>query len=138
MFTPSYTYLANIIKVIDGDTIVVNLDLGCNVWVNNMRLRMLGVVPHDAKRPEAYGIDTPEVHGSTKDAGLAARDYLDSLLFPEAFKDNRRPALIKTYKDKRDSFGRYLAEVFIERDFKILHVGQHLLEVGVAKPYQDK
>ena len=43
-----YQYNANIRKVVDGDTIEIDIDLGLSTWVHSERIRL-------------YGIDTPEV-----------------------------------------------------------------------------
>ena len=48
-----YQYKATIIKVIDGDTVDVDIDLGFEVWLKNQRIRL-------------YGIDTPESRTSDK------------------------------------------------------------------------
>ena len=42
-----FEYKCKLIKVIDGDTIDIDIDLGFGVWLRNQRIRM-------------YGIDTPE------------------------------------------------------------------------------
>ena len=42
-----YEYRCKLIKVIDGDTIDIDIDLGFGVWMKNQRIRM-------------HGIDTPE------------------------------------------------------------------------------
>ena len=42
-----YEYKCKLVKVVDGDTIDVDIDLGFGVWLQNQRIRM-------------YGIDTPE------------------------------------------------------------------------------
>jgi len=42
-----YEYKAIVVKVIDGDTVDVDIDLGFNVWLKKQRIRL-------------YGIDTPE------------------------------------------------------------------------------
>ena len=42
-----YEYRCSIVKVIDGDTVDVDIDLGFGVWMTNERVRL-------------YGIDTPE------------------------------------------------------------------------------
>ena len=47
-----YTYSAQVTKIIDGDTIEIDLDLGFGVWYRNQRVRL-------------NGIDTPE--SRTKD-----------------------------------------------------------------------
>lgn len=48
-----YQYNAIITKVIDGDTVDVDIDLGFEVWLRNQRIRL-------------YGIDTPESRTSDK------------------------------------------------------------------------
>ena len=42
-----YEYNCNIVKVVDGDTVDVDIDLGFGMWLRNERVRL-------------YGIDTPE------------------------------------------------------------------------------
>lgn len=56
-----YEYRADICRVVDGDTVDADIDLGFNVWLHNERLRF-------------YGIDAPELKGSTRAAGLAAKN----------------------------------------------------------------
>ena len=41
-----YEYRINIVKIIDGDTVDVDIDLGFGVWLKKQRIRL-------------YGIDTP-------------------------------------------------------------------------------
>ena len=47
-----YEYRVNILRVVDGDTVDVDIDLGFGVWMHKERVRL-------------YGIDTPE--SSTRD-----------------------------------------------------------------------
>ena len=42
-----YEYNCKIVKVVDGDTVDVDIDLGFGVWLRDQRIRL-------------YGIDTPE------------------------------------------------------------------------------
>ena len=42
-----YEYNCKMVRVVDGDTVDVDIDLGFGVWMRNQRIRM-------------YGIDTPE------------------------------------------------------------------------------
>ena len=65
-----YEYPCKIIKVIDGDTTDVDIDLGFGVWLKNQRIRF-------------YGIDTPEFRTrdlEEKARGLAAKDRLKAIL----------------------------------------------------------
>ena len=42
-----FEYKCKLVKVVDGDTVDVDIDLGFGVWLQNQRIRL-------------YGIDTPE------------------------------------------------------------------------------
>ena len=48
-----YEYKCKMVRVVDGDTVDVDIDLGFGVWMRNHRIRM-------------YGIDTPESRTSDK------------------------------------------------------------------------
>ena len=48
-----YEYNCKIVRVVDGDTVDVDIDLGFDVWLKNQRIRL-------------YGIDTPESRTSDK------------------------------------------------------------------------
>ena len=38
-----YEYKVNILKVVDGDTVDVDIDLGFGVWLRNERVRIVGI-----------------------------------------------------------------------------------------------
>lgn len=88
---PSYTYRGTVLKVVDGDTIDVQVDLGFDVSIKQ-RLRLLNVFA--AERNDALG----KVHT----AALAK-------LLPDGSK-----VTVRTEKDKTDKYGRYVAEVWSE------------------------
>ena len=48
-----YEYKCKMVRVVDGDTVDVDIDLGFGVWLRKQRIRM-------------YGIDTPESRTSDK------------------------------------------------------------------------
>lgn len=89
-----YEYKAIITSVYDGDTVTANIDLGFGVVLKKQKLRL-------------YGINTPEVRGSSKEEGKKVRD-----LVREKILD--KEVLIKTYRDKKGKYGRWLAEIIIE------------------------
>ena len=65
-----YEYRVNIVKVVDGDTVDIDIDLGFGVWIKDERVRIMG-------------IDTPESRTRDKEEkvfGLAAKDRLKQLL----------------------------------------------------------
>ena len=55
---PDYSYRASVLRVVDGDTVELRADLGFRVFVD-VTVRL-------------WGIDAPEVHGATREAGLKA------------------------------------------------------------------
>ena len=90
-----FEYRCKRIKVVDGDTIDVDIDLGFGVWLRNQRVRL-------------YGIDTPESRTrdlEEKKYGLAAKEFLTKWT-------GAGELTIKTHKDERGKFGRILGEIW--------------------------
>lgn len=93
-----YEYRCKILRVVDGDTVDVDIDLGFNIWVHNERMRL-------------YGIDAPETRTTNqieKAHGVYAKELVESLL-PEGSCQ-----VIKTIKDTKGKFGRILADFIID------------------------
>ena len=65
-----YEYRTNLIKVVDGDTVDVDIDLGFGIWLRNERVRIMGI-----DTPESRTSDTVE-----KLFGKAASKRLKELL----------------------------------------------------------
>ena len=107
-----FEYRAIVTKVYDGDTITVNIDLGFGVWVKGQKLRLLG-------------IDTPEVRGVEREAGLKSRDVLRERIMDKEIR-------VKTQKDKKGKYGRWLATIY---DADVESINTWLLREGYAKPY---
>jgi micrococcal nuclease len=92
-----YEYKAKLVKVVDGDTVDVDIDLGFGVWLKNERVRIMG-------------IDTPE--SRTRDKvekvfGLAAKERLKQLI--------EKDTILKTFaakdgEDMKGKFGRILGD----------------------------
>ena len=87
-----YYYRISVLRVIDGDTIIADIDLGFGVWITD-RLRLAS-------------IDAPELHGETKELGLQAKQYLSEVL------STQEAVFAQTFKDKRCKYGRMLATLF--------------------------
>ena len=91
-----YEYPVKVLRVVDGDTVDVDIDLGFGVWMRKQRIRMLG-------------IDTPESRTRDKEEkvyGLAAKAFLK-----EALKQG--PVTLRTVKDGKGKFGRILGEFIV-------------------------
>ena len=92
-----HEYNCTIRRVVDGDTVDVDIDLGFDMWIHNERVRL-------------YGIDTPESRTrdlEEKKAGLFAKDVVLHYL-PEGSKQ-----VLRTHKDKVGKYGRVLGEFII-------------------------
>ena len=92
-----YEYRAHIIKVVDGDTVDVDIDLGFGIVLSNERVRI-------------NGIDTPE--SRTRDKvekkfGLAAKARLKSLLGKTCILKTQ---INKSGEDMKGKFGRILGD----------------------------
>jgi micrococcal nuclease len=86
-----YIRKAKVLRIVDGDTIHVNIDLGLSITIETA-LRLAG-------------INAPEVVGATKADGLAATAWLASKIPVGS------DITVKTEKPK-DKYGRYLAWVY--------------------------
>ena len=114
-----YEYNCIINKVVDGDTVDIDIDLGFNIILTGERVRIMG-------------IDTPESRTSDeveKIFGLAAKERLKSLL--------GKKAILKTQIDKdgddlKGKFGRILGD-FIAPDGRM--VTEIMIEEGHCVPY---
>jgi micrococcal nuclease len=49
---PVYRYKVDVIRVIDGDTIVMDVDLGFNTWVRKVKFRLKGINAPELSTPE--------------------------------------------------------------------------------------
>ena len=90
-----HEYKVNILKLVDGDTVDVDIDLGFGIWLRKERVRIMG-------------IDTPESRTSDKVEkvfGLAAKNRLSSLLGAEAILQTQ---VSKKGEDMKGKFGRVL------------------------------
>lgn len=117
-----YEYRAKILKVIDGDTVDVDIDLGFGVVLTDERVRMMG-------------IDTPE--SRTRDKiekkfGLASKARLKEILGNETILQTQ---INRNGEDMKGKFGRILGDFQVELDGETKLATQVLVEEGHAVPY---
>ena len=96
-----YEYRCKVLKIIDGDTVDVDIDLGFGTWIHNERVRIMG-------------IDTPESRTSNdieKKFGLAAKSRLQELLGETAILKTQ---VSKKGEDMKGKFGRILGNFATE------------------------
>lgn len=117
-----YTYAARCLRVIDGDTIDVVIDLGFHLTAS-LRLRL-------------YGIDTPELISKDpvmRQLALDAKAHVTACL-PLGLAGF--PLRIDTKRDP-DVFGRWLANVwYAPPGGAPTLLNDELVARGLAKPYR--
>jgi micrococcal nuclease len=129
-----YQYTAIIQKVIDGDTIEIDIDLGLSSWIHNERIRL-------------YGVNTPEVYGLKKGTEEWERGNVASEFVKMNLKEDDE-IIIQTIKDKKEKYGRYLGLIFLKIDPAVIagltnirNIGDYfclndiLIEKGLAEKY---
>ena len=93
-----YEYKCKITRVVDGDTVDIDIDLGFGVWLHKERVRI-------------YGIDTPE--SRTRDKvekkyGLMAKEFVKQFVKGDSIK-------LTTQKyDAKGKFGRILGDIIVD------------------------
>lgn len=101
-----WRFPATLIRVIDGDTVVLELDLGMEIFrKGSYRL---------------YGINAPEHDAASTQV------VTDMLMGGGAIE-------VETYK--ADKYGRYLVDLFVMKDGAWVSVNQTLLDMNLAVPY---
>ena len=94
-----YNYNIKIVRVIDGDTVDVMIDLGFNIWIKN-RIRL-------------FGIDTPEIRTKDleeKERGKGAKARLEELLC--LFTDLDYDRVLTLTSHGVDKYGRCLGTLY--------------------------
>ena len=112
-----YEYKVKITRVVDGDTVDAEVDLGFDTFIKD-RIRLMG-------------LDTPESRTRNKKEkalGLAAKAYLKELL-----KENKGDIILRTSKEGKGKFVRILGTLLIY-DGKT-SVNQMLIDEGHARNY---
>ena len=94
MTRDQYIRRAKIVRLVDGDTVILDVDMGISITVR-VTVRL-------------FGINTPEVRGPEKVAGHAATQHLADLLV-QFRHEGDWDIVVQTYKDKKGKFGRLLA-----------------------------
>ena len=119
-----HEYQATIVRVIDGDTIDVDIDLGFDNWLHKQRIRLCG-------------IDTPE--SRTRDKQEKVHGLLAKKCVQEHLEVGKSYPLRTTKKGK---FGRYLGEfktgkgfitkILIKAKLAVIYDGQNKKEIQAA------
>lgn len=109
-----YEYNCKVVRVVDGDTVDVDIDLGFGIVYANQRVRL-------------YGIDTPESRTrdlNEKKFGLYAKKFLTERL--------GETCVLRTKLDKKGKYGRVLGE-FLSKDGK--SINQEMIDKHIGVQY---
>ena len=109
-----FEYYAKVLKIVDGETIDVMVDLGMGC--------------HRKERLRFSRINAWETRGEHKEKGKLAKARVAELI-PVGEK-----IIVKTEKDKRGKYGRYIAEIYIISEMNI-NLNDLLLNEGHAVLY---
>jgi micrococcal nuclease len=122
-----YEYRTTINRVVDGDTVDVDIDLGFGVWLKDERVRIMGI-----DTPESRTRDKTE-----KKFGLAAKARLKSLLGKTAVLKTR---IAKDGEDMKGKFGRILGdfEVYYATEDRYCLAGEILIKEAHAVLYEGQ
>ena len=92
-----YKYRCIIVRVVDGDTVDVDIDLGFGIWLKKQRIRL-------------FGVDTPE--SRTRDKKEKKRGLASKARLKELIKEGKNEFIVETMIDKKGKYGRLLGELF--------------------------
>jgi endonuclease YncB( thermonuclease family) len=111
-----YHYKMTVTRVVDGDTIRGDVDLGFGFIQKNQEFRFTG-------------INAPEIHGPSSAEGMKAKQYVSDLI-------TGKDIVIVTKKDGKEKWGRFLAEIFyLDTTGNYVSLNKELVAKGLAIPF---
>ena len=111
-----FCYNANVVRIVDGDTIRLDIDLGFDIVLRNQSVRL-------------YKVDTPECRTrdlKEKAAGLLAKEVVQNLI---AIGER---VFIRTKLDTKGKFGRLLGTIVTTDN---ININEHLIDNNYAVEY---
>lgn len=117
VFALDFLYPAEVEQVIDGDTIVVDLQLGLGVVLDDQYTRL-------------YGINAWEIKGEEREKGLLAKEYLERRLQEGKVEIEIRPEWGRNSKGK---YGRWLGIIYVDG----VNINDELIDREHAVKYEE-
>ena len=111
-------YKAKLIRIIDGDTLDAEIDIGFDVFVR--------------KRIRLWGINAPETRSRDKDEVKAGKNTYRRLASILALSNGE----FELITHGNGKYGRCLGEIFVKEHTE--SVNQVLINEGLAKIYEEK
>ena len=129
-----YTYNASLVRVVDGDTVVLDLKMDY-VLEADFGFYIKDKIVFSKTSVQTFrlsGIDTPEVVGTEKNLGLLAKQALQEML--------GKASSIKVVSHGKDKYGRWLGTIFAdliteENQQTTVNINEWLVASGFARPY---
>ena len=117
-----FEYNFKLVKVVDGDTVDIDSDLGFGVWLKDQRIRLMGI-----DTPESRTRDDEE-----KKFGLLAKE--------EVIKYLANCKKFKSFKDEKGKFGRILGdfEVYDNRSGRWMGLSEALIQNHYGVKYMGQ
>ena len=113
-----YEYKAKVTKIVDGDTIKCDIDLGFDLFLSNQTIRL-------------YGIDTPESRTRDKEEkyyGNISKQFLNDYCPKGSY------ITLRTHLDKKGKFGRILGELIVNK----VNLNEQMIEENLAVEYHGQ
>ena len=111
-----FCYNAKVVRIVDGDTIRLDIDLGFDIVLRNQSVRL-------------YKVDTPECRTrdlKEKAAGLLAKEVVQNLIA------TGERVFIRTKLDTKGKFGRLLGTIVTTDN---ININEHLIDNNYAVEY---
>jgi micrococcal nuclease len=116
-----FWYGAEVLNVVDGDTVDLRIDLGFDI--------------HHKIRVRLYGVNTPESRTSNKQEkalGMKAKQFTKDWL------TSHKWVFVNTIPDKNDKYGRILAKIYSSQDISdpsTACLNTDIIQSGLAREY---
>lgn len=110
-----WVYYGNVIRIHDGDTFAVDLDLGCFLWRKDINVRIAGINAPELSEPSG--------------SGKAALTFLESLI--SVGDEVRLESLDGKFYEK---YGRLLAKPYTTKDPVPMDIAAVMISTGHAVP----
>ena len=107
-----YEYRAHVVRVVDGDTADVLIDLGFDISLKK-RVRFTRINAYETR----LGKDTTQ---EEKEIGLEAKEYVKNLI-------EGKEIILQSHKEKGGKYGRYIAEIIYMKDEERINLNDELV-----------
>lgn len=127
---PAFRYRCYVTRVIDGDTVVIDWDLGDGLWSLGRRVRLLG-------------INARETRGPLAEQGHSDKAYLERLIMDfylsRRASDGAFELTICTRLNKSDEFNRLLGQLWgiARATNEPVNLNEKMIDDGHAVPFME-